>query len=197
MASTYFNFGIGESILNGTVKNEIAKRYATALYDVANNNNCLDDIESDLSDIADTIIENEDVFSILESPIINKNIKTNIMALISKKMNIHDITHNFITLLAKRNRLIVLHDIILAYKQLAKNCRGEIDGILTSAQKLTDEQTSNLISYLETKLNKTVHLESYIDPTLIGGFIVKIGSQMIDASISNQLKQMHIAVENT
>lgn len=176
---------------------EIAKRYALALYQCAKDNKNIDDVEQDLNDLQSMIDSNDDMKILVSSPIIDGDTQSNAMRKITDKMACNALTVDFVNFIIKRDRLSYLPQMISIFRSFAQESRGEINAVLASAQPLTDKQKKDLTGYLETTLNKKISLEHHIDESLIGGFTVKVASQMIDASIANQLKNMRIAIQNT
>ena len=176
---------------------EIAKRYALALYQCAKENKNITDIEQDLNELQTIIDSDKDMQILIASPIIDATTQHNAISKITKKMQCHALTIDFVNFIIKRRRLSYLPQMIRIFRAFAQESRGELNAVLTSAQPLSDKQKKDLTGYLEKTLHKKISLEHHIDESLIGGFTVKVASQMIDASIANQLKNMRIALQNT
>ena len=102
---------------------------------------------------------------------------------------------NFIRVVAHNGRLFILPAVIAAFRELAAKARGEVAAEVTSASPLSREQVTSLAATLKQKIGKTVTLQEHIDASLIGGLIVKVGSQMIDSSLKTKLTAMKIAMK--
>src|SRR5690606_25453461 len=102
---------------------------------------------------------------------------------------------NFIRVAAANRRLFAVPDMIAAFRKLLAQKRGEATAEVTSAAPLTDKQVADLKAALKASLGKDVNLETHVDPTLIGGLIVKVGSRMIDGSLRTKLNSLKLAMK--
>lgn len=173
----------------------IARPYATALFDLANESGSLDAVEGDLVALTDLINESDDFNRFLRSPVIDGGDKSAVIDQLINKGNIGGVTANFLKLVARNRRLFALGAIISEFREMAADARGELTASVTSASPLTDEQEKALAEALKAKLGKTVSLDKQVDASLIGGLIVQVGSQMIDSSIRTKLSAMKIAMK--
>lgn len=187
----------GEATLaaQNSLLSTIARPYASALFDLAQSENQLASVETGLSDISRLIGESEDFSRYLRSPVISGDVKASALDAILAKAQVNPIVGNFLRLVAKNGRLFALDAIIVAFRELAAAARGETTAEVTSAVPLTNDQANALSETLKAKLGKTVTLNQFVDPTLIGGLQVKVGSQMIDSSIKTKLAAMKIAMK--
>jgi F-type H+-transporting ATPase subunit delta len=174
---------------------QIARPYASALFDLAESENQLASVETGLSDISRLIGESEDFSRFLRSPVITGDVKAQALDALLAKANINPLVGNFLRLVAKNGRLFALDQIIIGFRELAAKARGEATADVTSATPLTGEQVSALAETLKAKIGKTVTLNQFVDPSLIGGLQVKVGSQMIDSSLKTKLAAMKIAMK--
>jgi len=173
----------------------IAQPYASALYDLAKEQGQLDAVEADLVAISGLIGESPDFSRFLRSPVITGDIKADAMDAILAKANASTVVANFIKVVARNGRLFTLPVIITTFRAIAAKARGEISAEVTSATPLYGDQVANLAETLKAKIGKTVTLTQFVDPSLIGGLIVKVGSQMIDSSLKTKLSAMKIAMK--
>ena len=178
-----------------SVLTQIARPYASALFDLAESENQLASVETGLSDVSRLIGESEDFSRFLRSPVIAADAKAQALDAILAKAKTNALVGNFLKLVARNGRLFALDQIIAGFRELAAKARGEIAAEVTSATPLTGEQVSALAETLKTKLGKTVTLNQFVDPSLIGGLQVKVGSQMIDSSLKTKLAAMKIAMK--
>lgn len=174
---------------------QIARPYAAALFDLAGDAKELPEVESGLDAVASLIAESEDFERFLRSPVISAAEKTAaIDALIKDGLATGQVA-NFLRLVARNRRLFALSAMISEFKALAAKARGEIRAEVVSATALTSKQEEALAAEIKRKLGKTVSLSSRVDESLIGGLIVKVGSQMIDSSLKTKLTAMRIAMK--
>ncbi len=178
-----------------SVLTQIARPYASALFDLAQSENQLAQVETGLSDISRLIGESDDFSRYLHSPVITGEVKAAALDSILGKAKVNPLVGNFLRLVARNGRLFALDQIIAVFRELAATARGEVTAEVTSAAPLTDAQSQALAETLKAKLGKTVTLNQFVDPSLIGGLQVKVGSQMIDSSLKTKLAAMKIAMK--
>jgi len=178
-----------------SVISHIARPYASALYDLAVEENKVGGIENDLVALNALIAESPDFSRFLRSPVIAAEDKATAMEAILAKARPDDTVSRLVRVVARNGRLFALPSIIAAFRELAAKARGEIAAEVTSAAPLTREQVANLADTLKAKIGKTVTLSEHVDPSLIGGLVVKVGSQMIDSSLKTKLTAMKIAMK--
>lgn len=174
---------------------QIARPYASALFDLAESENQLASVETSLSDISRLIGESEDFARFLRSPVITGDAKAGALDALLAKAKTNALVANFLKLIAKNGRLFALDQIIIGFRELAAKARGEVNADVTSATPLTGAQVSDLAETLKAKIGKTVTLNQFVDSSLIGGLQVKVGSQMIDSSLKTKLAAMKIAMK--
>lgn len=174
---------------------QIARPYAAALFDLAKSEGSLDAVESGLGEISKLSGESDDFRRFLRSPVINAEEKSGAVDAILAKANVNATVGNLIKVVARNGRLFALPAIIKAFQALAAKERGEISADVTSAAPLSGAQVKSLADTLKAKIGKTVTLTEHVDPSLIGGLVVKVGSQMIDSSLKTKLSAMKIAMK--
>ncbi len=182
------------SASNSSLTN-IALPYAKALYDLAMEKKAISATEKSLINIASLADKNPQFASILSSPVISTNQKITVIEAILKKAKTSDIVANFIRLVAKNNRLFALNAMIFAFSDIAAKGRKEVTAEVISAKPLSASQLKSLSQSLKKKNGKTVKLKTHVDADLIGGLIVKVGSQMIDNSLQTKLSAMKNAMK--
>ncbi|KKB07659.1 F0F1 ATP synthase subunit delta [Devosia chinhatensis] len=178
-----------------SVLTQIARPYASALFDLARSENQLAQVETGLSDISRLIGESEDFSRYLRSPVIPGDVKASALDAVLGKAKVNPLVGNFLRIVARNGRLFALDQIIVVFRELAAADRGETTADVTSAAPLTGEQAQALAEALKAKLGKAVTLNQFVDPSLIGGLQVKVGSQMIDSSLKTKLAAMKIAMK--
>jgi len=178
-----------------SVLTQIARPYAAALFDLARAEGQVDAVETGLGAFQTLADESEDFRRFLRSPVINTETKAATIETILAKADAQPIVANLVKVVARNGRLFALPAIIRAYRALAAAERGEIAADVTSAAPLSTAQRTSLAETLKARIGKTVTLTEHVDPSLIGGLVVKVGSRMIDSSLKTKLQAMKIAMK--
>ncbi len=173
----------------------IARPYASALFDLAQGENSLEAAESGLVSIQKLVADSPDFSRFLRSPVIGTEDKARVVEAILRKAHTNGLVANFMRLVARNGRLFALPVMIASFRELAASSRGEVAAEVTSAAPLSTDQLESLAATLKKKIGKTVTLQEHVDASLIGGLIVKVGSQMIDSSLRTKLTAMKIAMK--
>ncbi|MDP1730865.1 MAG: F0F1 ATP synthase subunit delta [Devosia sp.] len=174
---------------------QIARPYAAALYDLAQDDKTVDAVEAGLAAIARLAGESADFERFLRSPVISADVKAATIETILAQAKVHPTVANFVKVVARNGRLFALPTIIKSFRALAAEGRGEISAEVTSAAPLSKAQLSDLAQTLKRKIGKTVTLNEHVDASLIGGLVVKVGSRMVDSSLKTKLTAMKIAMK--
>lgn len=178
-----------------SVVGDIAERYGLALYELADEAKSLDDVAGDLESLKALIAESADLDKLLRSPLIDSDEKARAMNTILEQGGANPLTRRFVGVVAENNRLFVLAEMITAYLAELSRRRGEITAEVTSARPLNDEQLQALSESLRAKLGGKITVEPHVDPSLIGGLVVRVGSRMIDASLKTKLQRLQYAMK--
>ncbi len=178
-----------------SVLTQIARPYASALFDLARSENSLAAVEAGLAGLQALSAESADFRRFLRSPVISADAKSGAAEAILAKANLSPTVANFVKVVARNGRLFALPAIITQFQELAAGERGEVSADVTSAAPLSDAQRSSLAATLKSRIGKTVTLAEHVDPSLIGGLVVKVGSQMIDSSLKTKLTAIKIAMK--
>ncbi len=173
----------------------IARPYAQALFDLAQGGNMLDPVESGLNEVQKLTDESPDFSRFLRSPVISTDQKAAALEKILADVKLEPSVGNFLRVIARNGRLFALPQIIKTFRDMAAAARGEIAAEVTSAAPLSGAQLKSLAETLKKKIGKTVTLNEHVDPSLIGGLVVKVGSRMIDSSLKTKLTAMKIAMK--
>ncbi|WMT86847.1 F0F1 ATP synthase subunit delta [Pelagibacterium sp. 26DY04] len=178
-----------------SVLSKIARPYASALFDLASEAGSVPAVEADLDAIADLIQSSDDFSRFLFSPTIATDAKSAALNSVIEKTGPVELVANTLKVVAQNGRLFALSEIIAEFKRLAAEARNEVSAEVTSAAPLSDQQQSELAAVLKDKIGKDVSLNTRVDESLIGGLVVKVGSQMIDTSLKTKLSAMKIAMK--
>ena len=172
----------------------IAGRYATAIFELADDGKSIPAIESDFAALRSMIGESADLARLVRSPAFSSDDQAKAMKAVLEKMGASDLGTRFVLLLAAKRRLFYLVDIIKSFERILAGRRGEVQAQVTSARPLNDGETAELKAALKAKLGREPRLETKIDPTLLGGLVVKVGSRMIDSSLRTKLTGIRAAM---
>lgn len=176
--------------VDDTIVSGVAGRYATALFDLARDGKAVAKVSKDLDAFADMLDGSEDLTRLVRSPVFSSEEQTEALQGILKKAKITGLTSNFLMLVARNRRLFAVRSMITAFRALVAADKDEIVADVTSAQKLKAAQTKSLQTALKSVTGKTVTINETVDPSIIGGLVVKIGSRMIDSSIRTKLNSL-------
>jgi F-type H+-transporting ATPase subunit delta len=173
----------------------LAGRYANALFELARDQKTIDAVSADLASLRRALETSADLSRLVRSPVFSAADHAKALTAILDKMGANALTVKFVLLLAQKRRLFVLLQIIAAYERLVARSRGETEAEVTAARALGDGEIAELKSVLKSKLGKEPRLHTKIDPTLLGGLVVKVGSRMIDSSLRTKLDGLRSAMK--
>ena len=173
----------------------LSGRYASALFDLADEAKALDQVSGDLTDLGSMIADSADLAHLLSSPVISRDDQAASLVEIAKKAEFAELTQNFIGVVVANGRAFALPDIVKAFQAILAARRGEVTAEVVSAKALSDAQTSEIADQLKQAVGSPVALEAKVDPSLLGGLVVKLGSRMIDTSLKSKLQQLRLAMK--
>lgn len=172
----------------------IAGRYATAIFDLANETKSLDAVAADLGALKSLMKSSPDLARLVRAPVFSRADQRKGMDAVLSKMGANQLTKTFIFLLADKRRLFGLVDIIRAFEARVAKQKGIMRAEVTSARALSDGELSEIKSVLKAKLARDPEIETHVDPSLLGGLVVKVGSRMIDSSLRTKLEGLRSAM---
>ena len=174
----------------------VAGRYASALFSLAHDERKTDEVAAALSTFDALIAESEDLQRLVRSPIYSAREQVKALTAILERAGVGGIAANFIELVASKRRLFAIRDMIRDYGLLYDVARGVAHAEVTSAATLSDANVAALKETLRAASGgKDVRLTAKVDPTIIGGLVVKIGSRMVDGSLRTKLNAIRIAMK--
>ena len=174
---------------------KVAYRYAQALIDLATEKKVVEDVYSDMNQLADVSTESRDFRALLNSPVISWHKKQEIFkALFENKIS--EMSLGFMNLIAKNSRENLLPEIAEGYIQLYKKSKNIHEVYVTSATTLDQATKDKIVEKIKAQVNGTIELTETVDPELIGGFIVRMDDKQIDASIASQLADLRNVLLN-
>ena len=173
----------------------VAGRYANALFELAKEQKALDEVAIELNRFSEALDAFEDLTRLVKSPVFTAEEQGRALAAILEQLKIEGLTRNFLLLVTKNRRLFASPDMIRAFRAMLARHRGETSALVTAAAKLTEAQVTALKQALKAALGKEVMLEERVDPALLGGLVVKVGSRMVDTSLRTKLNALKVAMK--
>lgn len=164
----------------------VARRYAKALFALAQEGGQLEDVATELNAVA-ALVRSPDLAAVWNNPLLSAPERRAMVGSLQQQLGLSELMGKFLAYLADHKRLSELPAIRGRYEQLLDEAANRTRARVTTAVPLTDEQTARLIQWLERRTGKTVVAETAIDPSLIGGFVVEVAGKVFDASVANQL----------
>ena len=180
---------------SGMAEGGLAGRYANALFELAQDQKAVDAVSSDLGSLRKALETSPDLTRLVRSPVFSADDHARALKAVLEKMGAGALTTKFVLLLAAKRRLFVLTQVIAAYERLVAKSRGETEAEVTAARALSDGEIKELKSALKSKLGKEPRLHTKVDPSLLGGLVVKVGSRMIDSSLRTKLDGLRSAMK--
>ena len=173
----------------------VAERYAAALFDLADERRVLDEVASDLRDLRTMMATSADLARLVRSPLLARGEQGKAVAALADRAGFSPLVRDFIAVVARNRRLFALPAVIEAYLAKLAERRGEISAEVTVAQPLSEIQLARLGEQLRRSVGRRVSVDVRVDPGLIGGMIVKVGSCMIDGSLKSKLQRLQLAMK--
>jgi len=173
----------------------MAGRYATALFELAREANAIDAVMADLERFDALVAENPDLNRLVRSPVFSADEQLHALSAVLARAGIGGLAAQFLKLVTANRRLFAARDMIRGYRELVAEHKGEATAEITVAEKLKDDHVAALKSALKTISGKDVALNIKIDPAIIGGLVVKLGSRMVDTSLRTKLNAIRHAMK--
>jgi len=173
----------------------MAGRYATALFDLARETNAIDAVKADLERFDALVAQNPDLTRLVRSPVFSAAEKLQALSAVLDRVEIGGISANFLKLVTTNRRLFAVRDMVKAFRELVADYKGETTAEVTVAERLKDDHVAALRSTLKAVSGKDVDLDIKIDPAIIGGLVIKLGSRMVDTSLRTKLNAIRHAMK--
>ena len=175
----------------------LAGRYATAAFDLALEERALDALASDLASLKTLLETSADLRRLVRSPVFSRDEQAKALEAVLTQAHAAPLTRKLVLLLAQKRRLFILTDVIRAFDLLLARHKGEVAAEVTSARTLSDDETAELRRVLKEKLGREPRLTMHVDPKLLGGLVLRVGSRMIDSSLRTKLDGLRAAMKGT
>ncbi len=180
---------------SGGITASLQGRYASALYELASEKKAVAAVESDLAQLGEALSGSAELSALIRNPRVTRDAAAAAMANVGKLLKLSPLTLNFVGVLAGNGRLAALPDVIRAFTTIAAAARGEVSAEVTSAHPLSAAQLKALGEKLKAREGKDVKISAHVDPEILGGLVVRIGSTQIDSSIRTRLNSLAHAMK--
>ena len=178
-----------------SISQGIAERYATAVFDLARDEGQLPALENDVDALDGALTESAELRAMVNSPVYTRDDQQAAISALAAKLGVGPLVANTLALMGSKRRLFVLPQLVSSLREMIAEEKGEVTAEIASATALTDAQTEKLSQTLASQIGKTVKIKTTVDESLIGGLVVKVGSRMIDTSISAKLANLQNAMK--
>src|SRR5476649_1511 len=173
----------------------VSGRYATALFELARDEKSIDAVRADLDRFEAMLADSPDLTRLVRSPVFSADTQSKALAAVLDKAGISGISAKFLKVLTANRRLFVVADVIRAFRALVAKFKGEATADITVAERLSDKNLDTLKTALKSVTGKDVALNVKVDPSIIGGLVVKLGSRMVDSSLRTKLNSIKHAMK--
>lgn len=180
---------------SGGISASLQGRYASALFELASEQNAVAAVEQDLGALRQALTESADLVALIRNPQIGRGEAARVMEGVAGLLKLSPLTNQFLGVLAQSRRLAVLPEVVRAFASIAAASRGEVKAQVTSAHPLSATQLKALAAKLKEREGKDVTLSATVDPAILGGLVVRIGSTQIDSSIRTRLNSLANAMK--
>ena len=179
----------------GGIVSGMAGRYATALFELANDEKVVEQVQADLKTFDAMVASSPDLTRLVRSPVFSADDQAKALAAVLDKAGITGIAANFLRVVASNRRLFAVRDIIRGFNTLVAKHKGEVTAEVTVAEPLNDARMAEIRDALKQVTAKDVTIDVTVDPSIIGGLKVKVGSRMVDASLRTKLNSIKFAMK--
>ena len=173
----------------------MAGRYATALFELALEANSIDAVLADLQKFETLLVESADLTRLVRSPVFAADLQLKAVTAVIERAGFSSLAARFLKVLTQNRRLFAVRAVIRAYGALVARHKGEVTAQVTVAEPLTKAHQNEIRNTLNAVTGKDVRIDVKVDPTIIGGLIVKLGSRMVDSSLRTKLNGLRLAMK--
>ncbi len=173
----------------------MAGRYATALFELARDANAIDPVKADLERFDALVAESADLERLVRSPVFSADEQLHALSAVLDRAGIGGLAAQFLKLATSNRRLFAVRDMVRGYRELVAVHKGETTAEVTVAEQLKDDHVAALRGALKAVSGKDVDLNITVDPAIIGGLVIKLGSRMVDSSLRTKLNSIKHAMK--
>jgi F-type H+-transporting ATPase subunit delta len=180
---------------SGGIRASLAGRYASALFDLARDQRQIESVGKSLDALSEALVDSKDLSELVASPLVSREQAGKAFAALAPQLGLDPTTTKFVGVIARNGRKRELQSIVRAFRRLASEHRGETTAEILTARPLNDDQLNQLRQQLRSRAGRDVNIDATVDPNILGGIVVKLGSQQIDASIRTKLNRLAQAMK--
>jgi F-type H+-transporting ATPase subunit delta len=174
----------------------LAERYAAALFELADERRTLDEAAADLRQLRGMLASSGDFLRLIRSPVLSRGEQAKAIGVLAERAEMSPLVRDFLAVIARNRRLFAIPAIIEAFLHKLAARRGEVNAQVTTARPLSETQLATLNEQLRRSIGSRVSVDVRVDPELIGGMIVRVGSRMVDASVKSKLQRLQLAMKS-
>jgi F-type H+-transporting ATPase subunit delta len=174
----------------------LAERYAAALFDLADDRRMLDQVATDLRELRAMLQASGDLLRLIRSPVLSRDQQAQAILIVAEHARLSQLVRDFLAVVARNRRLFAVPAMIEAFLAKLAARRGEVTAEVVAAQALSEAQLAALNEQLRRSIGSRVSIDIRVDPGLIGGLVVKLGSRMVDGSIKSKLQRLQLAMKS-
>jgi len=174
----------------------LAERYAAALFDLADERRILDEVANNLRELRAMLYASSEFLRLIRSPILSREQQAKAIGMVAERAGLSPLVRDFLAVVARNRRLFAVPAMIEAFLAKLAARRGEVTAEVFSAQPLSEAQLAELNEQLRRSIGSRVSVDVRVDPGLIGGLVVKLGSRMVDGSIKSKLQRLQLAMKS-
>jgi F-type H+-transporting ATPase subunit delta len=180
---------------SGGIRASLAGRYASALFDLARDQRQIESVGKSLDALSQALLDSKDFNELISSPVVSRDQAGKALAALAPQLNLDPISAKFLGVIARNGRKGQLRKIIGAFRRLAAEHRGEATAEVVTSRPLNDDQLALLGEQLRARAGREVKIDATVDADILGGIVVRLGSQQIDASIRTKLNRLAQAMK--
>lgn len=173
----------------------LAERYARALLEIAEERRALDAVASDLRQLRAMLMASRELTRLIRSPVLSRQEQARAIAALARDAELSPLVRDFLAVVANNRRLFAVPAMIEAYLAELARRRGEVTAAVTTAQPLSSAQLEALREQLRHSVGRRVVVDARVDPRVVGGMILQVGSRMVDASVESKLRRLQLAMK--
>jgi F-type H+-transporting ATPase subunit delta len=173
----------------------LAERYATALFDIADERRAFDEVAGDLRQLRAMMAASADLMRVVRSPVLSRQDQGRAVSALARRAELSPLVRDFLAVVARNRRLFAVPAMLEAFLAMLAERRGEVTAEIVAAQPLSEAQLETLSEHLRRTVGRRVFVDARVDQRLIGGMIVKVGSRMVDASLDSKLRRLQLALK--
>jgi F-type H+-transporting ATPase subunit delta len=180
---------------SGGIRASLAGRYASALFDLARDERQIESVGASLEALGQALVDSKDFNELVKSPLVSREQARKAFSAVAPQLDLDPLTTRLLGVLARNGRKSELLAVIRAFRRLAADHRGETTAEVVTARALSDDQLAELRKQLRARAGRDVNIDAAINPDILGGIVVRLGSQMIDASVRTKLNRLAQAMK--